>query len=1029
MSIFSSLFEQLQFSRDNGLFYTQENRWEGIFPSKIERTLRLLSPTAFFVFNGEPLVLFFDNTYNTSQTHQNCWNFNVTPILFFVSDTDIEIYNSFKLEKKKKQVDSVEKRISLEKLGGKPNIQAFNFWNIASGNVFQTYQSNFNSRERVDRKLLDNIEAARNELLKKGLPSSIANNLLGRLIFIRYLIDRKVRISFDEQDEGFLTSQHFRQILQSRQLLYNLFAHLRQKFKGDVFPGEAQEYLMINDDHLEVLYQLFSGEYVAPRQLSLFNLFNFDIIPVEFISNIYEYFMGREKQVDQKAYYTPSFLANYIVDRTVSTYFEQHPNQHECKVLDPTCGSGIFLVETLRRIINQYERTTAPITNQNSHVLTKLAVDNIFGIDKDPNAISVAIFSLYITLLDYQEPKDIEYFELPDLLNKNFFVEDFFNLNEGSLFEAQSYCASVLKDVAFQFIIGNPPWGEVADSPYMACIREREKKEGTIIGVSDNQFSQAFLVHTSLFCQPETVCAIVINSKLLYNLNAYNFRQYFLKRFHVDSVLELSAVRRYLFNRSQTGKGGAITPAAVLVYRHAKGHATKDNVVTHTTLKLNLFYRVLRLFVIEKNDIKKLKQANFVQYDWIWKVLLYGNALDFQFIKRLRSNEFSSIGDVVDDENQYEVGVGVTMGGKDKNPASHLVDKPYLDLTKGYIQPFHVNIPNNSTWKKHFVHRPSNASLFQPPMLLLQKSVDSHFRAKAAVSYKPVVFTDNVISIKLKQDDLKSASFLHELEGLFHSRLFTYFQLHTAASIGVEREKAMKKELLSFPYRTNTEVGKIAKKIEEEINGLTSPINLYNLLVEGANLFTSIEQYNTLHQLYRELNVSIEEAYDVNSIESALIDYAETVTIPQHISTQQIVYPASDTCLENYLSVFRQHFEKVFPVRKGYKFIASAHREKYFVQASFNISIIEPGIPDTSPTEEDIRKRIDLFSRLSLSKFSDQLFIQKDIKLFEKTSFHIIKPNEDKNWHLAIAYSDLFEIRESLLNSMSNPSTPVNEYR
>ena len=58
-----------------------------------------------------------------------------------------------------------------------------------------------------------------------------------------------------------------------------------------------------------------------------------------------------------------------------------------------------------------------------------------------------------------------------------------------------------------------------------------------------------------------------------------------------------------------------------------------------------------------------------------------------------------------------------------------------------------------------------------------------------------------------------------------------------------------------------------------------------------------------------------------------------------------------------------------------------------------------------------------VFSKLSVSKIYKDLFIQKDVKGFEKDSFYVIKPNERKNWHLAIARLDLAEFMDAIFNA------------
>jgi type I restriction-modification system DNA methylase subunit len=123
-------------------------------------------------------------------------------------------------------------------------------------------------------------------------------------------------------------------------------------------------------------------------------------------------------------------------------------------VLDPACGSGIFLVEALRKIIEKYIEVTGSSKNTAKfrEALRRLAADNIFGIDEDESAVQVAIFSVYLTMLDYLQPADIAVFKFPNLLNTNFFNSDFFKMDA-------PFNSILSKDkMKFDFIIGNPPW-------------------------------------------------------------------------------------------------------------------------------------------------------------------------------------------------------------------------------------------------------------------------------------------------------------------------------------------------------------------------------------------------------------------------------------------------------------------------------------------------------------------------------------------------------------------------------------------
>lgn len=1019
MPHFQGLFDRLSLTESNGLFiYQNEEAWTQLFPVKIKQTLHLLQPHAFFVFNNEPLILFFDKSQDTSETHVACWNFNVTPIIFFVSPTDIDIHNAFEIT----GTSTNEPR--LKKLAGQEREIDFSYWNLASGHTFTDYQKQLDEKNRVDKRLLANIKDARNVLESEGLPDPITNSLIGRLIFIRYLIDREVRINFDTTENGKLSEEQFLSIISSKEALYDLFRYIQTKFKGDLFPIGDEEFGRVQPNHLAILYRLFKGDEIRSGQMSLFNTYRFDIIPIEFISNIYEYFMGEAKQKDQKAYYTPTFLVNYMLEHTVSTYFRENPKEFVCKILDPTCGSGIFLVEGFRRIISQYERIFGSIKND-SEALKKIASENIYGIDKDREAVSVAMFSLYITLLDYQDPKDIENFEFPSLLNKNFFVQDIFRYSTKDLqfeifeFQKQDNYIAKLLDTDFQFILGNPPWGKV-DSPYMQRMREREVTENIKIGVSDKQFAQAFLARTRDFCKKDTKCAVVVASKILYNNDADEFRKYFLDKFFIDEVLELSPVRKDVFVNNDGKK--AVAPCAVLFYRYANNQQTDNNQVTHTSIKHNIFYNLLKILVIEKNDVKKLQQANFRTYPWIWKVLLYGNALDFQFIKRLKEEYTVKIIDVIKRDNQFYFGVGVQIGGGDSNDASHLIGKRFLNTQpqSKHLTPFKIK-NSNQVWetKNTKIHRPRNPNLFEPPMILIKKGITKHFKLVTAVSSESMVFTDSVTSVKaLNEQDLNT---LYDLNGIFQSSLMPYFFLNTCSSVGVEREQVHgEDERFTFPYLFDENVCNLAQTIENEIKSVDGNIDFYKIIESAqTDAFIPAEKIEKLRHLYNELNEAIYDLYDVNEIEKSLIDYAENFSIPLFHNEERAfkkINTNNQNFLETYTKVFYEHFGKAFNGRNGHYFQIEIKYNTYFVCMVCKVLSEKPTDKIIIAFDKGLGKGGFLVN-LSLYALGENLYIQKDIKHFEKNEFFIIKPNEMKCWHKALAYKDLFEIREGIIKA------------
>lgn len=1005
----NSILEKLDLLDKDGLFYLSEIKLKkfNIVSNRVKETLLKLSPDAIFCINSEPLILFFENPENLDLLQKQIWNFNQTPIVFIISQNQIQIKNGF----------SFVKNAGLNDLTESNNIDDFDYFKLVTGESWEKYKSKFDSRKRIDNYLLSNIESARSVLINKGLDSNVSNSLIGRVIFIRYLIDRKVELNKYE----ILSKEQFYEILKTKKAAYNLFKQLRNDFNGNLFPLEylvnnvcVNEEDFVTEDHLAIITSLLKGDKLISLnkkteiQLSFFDIYDFSIIPVEFVSNVYEKFIGRSNQAEQGAYYTPLFLVDYIQKQTVTEYFDSNVEKYNCRVLDPACGSGVFLVETLRQIILQYQLINPNYNdslNDYKESLKVLLTDNIFGIDKDENAIKVAIFSLYITLLDYLEPSSIVGFQFPTLLGTNFFVSDFFDL--------KADYNNILKNKHFQFILGNPPWGKVEDSVklYESYWKEKEKIEKVDIKVTDKQISQVFLIRVKDFSFDES--ALIVTSKVLYNINAKDYRKYLLTNFKFRQVFELSSIAEKIFNVSNDA---SIEPAVVLFYRVLnENEDIKNNLITHISIKPNYFFNTLKLLIIEKYDIKEVYQNYFLKYDWIWKTLVFGNILDFYFINRLKENK--SIYNYISNKHEFSYGKGISVGGGDKNPIKEHQEIEFsLDSKKKALSAYELKYSENFTRKLEFVHRPRKIELFKAPILLVGKGVTTDYKAKAAISYKDVIFTDAITSIKPLNNNL---NFIKFLMALFNSNLFSYFMLQTNSSLGIERKQSHDKE------------DKFAMPIiydKDDVNFIKKVDKLENLISDKHDSAFMDYQIQILNEEINELNDEIDSLlinqYKLNNQEKSLVDYTLNISIPLRTNKRydeifrKLIL--KDKTLEDYSKIFLDHFGTIYN-KDGHFF------EVEIIHSNHTIAMYFRVIPNKSKSLKKIiwsqkgyKDLLTTFSKLSFENIGQNLFIQKDIKGFENDGFYVIKPNEYKSWHPALAYLDLSEFIEALHDSNSN---------
>ena len=1010
MKKLEEIFDHLRMKDQNGLYrdglyITAEKKWKGVLPARIEWLLNdKLKPEAFFCIDNKPIVLFYDSPQNKEELFKAIWNFNESPVVIVNEPNTVDIFNGLAYLKKGK---------TLEKLEDNSKLNAFSYFELLTGKTWQTYENKLKYQNRVDYKLLKNIRDARNLLIKEyNIDSSLSNALIGKCIFIRYLIDRKVRIKFNGALRAW-TNDEFCELLKDKDQTIQFLNYLKDHFNGEAFLLEDTHLQNIPKEAFDILSRLIRGTEIATGQISLFDIYDFSIIPVEFISNVYEHFIGSENQAKKGAYYTPVFLVDYIIKETVEEYFKANKNEHNCKVLDPACGSGIFLVQALRRMIERYQKIKK-LTSTKTNVLKKIAEENIYGIDQDDNAINVAIFSVYLALLDYiRDPKDIENFKFPKLVNRNFFTNDFFDLSADF---------NNIKNIKFNFILGNPPWkrGSDKDSLFLKYIKERKKREsGKADGkplptVSNKEIAQAFLLRTSDFSSAQTKCALIVTSKTLYNINAKDFRQYLLHNYFIDKVLELAAVRREVFDKSNDP---SIAPATILFFRYAQSEVTDKNVIEHIALKPNRFFSLFKIFILQKNDYKRVVQSRLIEYDWLWKALVYGSYLDFNLIKRLKEN-YTTIDRIIYDENSFLVKQGLKKkDGNKKIDVKELLGWNFLETKK--LDNFFISPNNYSKWKEDtvgYIFRDENDKvekrLYTAPILLITGGINKKIESKSAISYENCVFKSSLTGIKLL--DLKKFNDLKIINGLMNSNLFSYNILQTGSSIGIEREETHdKEEKFNFPYINNPAIAQYV----EEIESISK--KLFNKKQKLLTPTQTLEDEKK--KLIEELNDEILSSFDLDEQERVLVDYAVNITIPlimKHKGYEKKLFspiPFNGSFLEEYINLFLSRFKTSFREK---------HLEAKIWHTDYIIGIFFRVVPNNSTNEQLIewqeKNNNELLKQISLlgtEKITKKLFIQKDIRDFEKEGFYIIKPNEKKLWHKAIGYLDVNDFIDAILKT------------
>jgi len=974
----------------------EQKDWKDFVSSETQKKLSIIKPSVFYLFNQQPFILFFDLSENNSpfreqEIHKQVWSFDQSPLIFIIKDSDIKIFNAFAYDKKINRLEEIELK------QGEKISEVFSFWNLQSGSAWTWLQANHYKKsildKRVNQKLFENIKFVRETLTDKSLEGFFeedeANILILRLIFIRYLIDRGVKLE-ERFISGFTPVERkksFIELIGKPRKLNDFFEWLNGKFNGVLFKDIK---VQLTKDLSKQLALVFNGE--MPESGSLFagsdlyfEIFDFSIIPVELISGIYEALIDEETRKLHSAVYTPSFLVEYILTNTIDKFFQEKKNKKitECKIFDPSVGSGIFLVQSFRRMVDR-EIALSKENKISKNRLREIAQNNLFGIDINEQALKVTCFSIYVAMLDYIDPKSIlPLFHFPNLIGNNLFKANFFDTTNNF--------NKVINENEMDFILGNPPWKSDKDQVHINWLKEHNKVVGRF------EIAQSFLLRSKDFMIPKTISALIVTSTIFYNISTptKKFKQDFLKQFCINRFFDLSAVRRLIFEEKNS-------PCAIVFYKLSKGEDYLTNVVRHLSVKSNLFLKYYKTLVIEKFDQKEIQQRHFIENDWMFKVALYGNTLDFELLKKIEKNKIKII-DLVDDITFFK-GAGIERGAR---------TKPYPDLESMQIienreiLPYYSDASQLRKLRKEetFLSRGRRIEIFKGAKILFKEQNEDESDPLISFLDRDCVFRKGISAFTTSNTKILNLIYCDVI-----SNLYTYFLFIKSCSWGVSTrpQTRLDEEYLSFPY------------IEPNESTQNTLLELQRQFLEPYKEFYkkfTLGNPQRNEKVFNEINLIIDKLYNIKGYEKDIINYVLDISRYQFQESKQqkIIRKVNNDIevLEKYADVFIVEFKdvyedeylqiQVFPL---YNFIAMNFA---FSQEKPNKKIV---IHEETTNEGEVFKLI--ANNISISKVATDLYTQKDIKGFEENSFYIIKPNEYKCWHRAMAWYDVAEIRQTI---------------
>lgn len=806
-------------------------------------------------------LLIFDNTSNKfsgeeiAEIHRKIWSSGIVPMYYVFDNTNINIYDA------RKQVEYNEKNQSIsidpfEQLSlVKKSLQKFQNYSaklFTNGTFWEQKEvrNQFLNKESAENKLIEGLKNIRKQFISDSkLDSELANKLLVLSILVKYLEERKddlgTHVFPADYFEVYNNASSFCDVLRNGQII-ELFSDLSTHFNGKIFELSLNEKRILNNLSLNKLADYLDAHHDGD-QLVIWSLYSFEYLPVELISRIYEEFIDQRKD----AVFTPIHLARLMVDECMPV---SEPKDN-FKVIDVSCGSGVFLVSVFKRLVQWWQKKefdkTGKLLAPEIEDLKRILRESVYGVDIEETSVRLSVFSLSIALCDILTPTEIwKDLRFDDLREKNIYHGDFFQfLNENS-------------QGNFDLVIGNPPFEDKVKD--FKKLFEKFNIQSDY-HIPRNQIAMLFLQQAMKLLKPDGLLSFVMPSgPLLYN-NTLDFRKEFFSRYEVPQIIDLSELRNasVLFEKT-------IATAVVFAYNRKP---KADNQIAHICVKRTKATNERLFFEIDHYDINYLTQEIACNKSFIWKSNIMGGSQLYLLINRL--NGFQKLGEFLKTKKSenWTFGEGYYYGNRSKK-ATHLTNKVLVE-TKDFTE--NGILKESIETEEYFErHRESNKLIFKAPHILF-KQVLGKSRFTLEVLNKDMIFKDRILGIYSPK-----ISELYKIETILQENyiLLKLFLLSCSAEAGINRSGGYvvtTKDLMHLPYPENIQNLELSTnetiikndvlhyKLEELTKGEKAKINIQRVTDKELREFGEILCSN-LNPIYQTENKEFKALEPIHTI-------------------------------------------------------------------------------------------------------------------------------------------------------------------
>lgn len=963
--------------------------------------------------NVEVPVVFYCKAQNETESnriHQRVWNQDVAPFVLVETPAMLRLYCGFKFTKHGVDDRSrgiLEASVAFNEVADR--LSALCADSIDNGRVWDVWGTEITSNTRVDWTLLSNLKDLEHELRGQGMSRDLAHSLIGKFVYLRYLRDRNILSDRKLRKWNIEPTDVF-----TRNATLKAFKDVNRRLddwlNGAIFPFPLDT---IEPSHLKLVAGVFSGDKPQGQLHLDFHAYDFSFIPIETLSIIYEQFLhspeekGVTKGKKTGAYYTPLPLVNFVLNELET----RHPLNEGMRTLDSSCGSGAFLVQCYRALI---EKRLARKGSIRPSELRELLVRHIYGVDRDADACQVAEMSLILTLLDYTTPPDLENnprFKLPMLRNNNIFEADFF--------DPDSKWAYTSRNLSFQWLVGNPPWREFhANDEEEQHVREWVAQHADSCPIGGNQIAEAFIWKSLPLLDKGAAAGIVLPAMTLFKLESTNFRKQFFRTVRTWCVANFSNLAYVLFS------GRAEQPALTLFFSPAAepdvDAEDNDSILTFAPFVIsqranrNARERSKRhtwSIVVSGSELSEIATAEAATGEIRpWKLAMWGTFRDEKLLRRIEKR-FPPLSDFLKSKEISQPHEGFQLRDPTKSndpvvPMTHLAGKTQISFSKlrkcGRIFAF----PDKaiSQIPPHLAYLRKRGGLAG-----LQISQPPHIIVDAARRF--AIYSDQFIAIPPRQIGIagteRSKQILKTLSLYFASDFVTYHQFFTTPAWGISTSQATLAALKHLPVP-------LAKLSETEISEWA---DLYDVLAKEGVGGKAVSK-----NLLKEVNHRAIRLLGLRYSEQVLIeDFVNwnMQTIKGKVPPEVTASPNAQV-MQDYLHTLKSDLDNFVGEQAGIRHSVNAMYDDG-LSAIIAISIKTGGTfaPSLFRANAKAAQSLAKAREHLLKQHSQWLYFARNLRIYADNTMYMLKPMEQIQWTRRQAILDAGEVISETLGQQN----------